>query len=212
MDRPAALSPPSKINPHAINLWFIACKSLPQDVRSARAQALRTFVTLCDSADLSPFVGSDVDPNPAIRNFLGQRRRLYVRYMDNTGFMKHVYVRKITRDSYLTEYGFAIRIEGWVSVGDDKLWFRKISSTPGWQFSLSWDNQHRYTLKLDPGITLYVRNPVMSSQKTWYVGYEIHCPITPSLQNYKPETILRNLWDSTMISIRPKGTLPQRRI
>lgn len=213
MPKPAALAPPQRLNPHAVDLWFSACKSLPEDPRSARSQALRTYVALCDSAGLSPFVGAEVDPNPAIRNFLGKRRRLYVRYMDTTQFMKGVYVRKITRDAYPTEYGFAIRIEGWVSLTDKSTnWFRKVKSIPGWRFSLMWDKEHRYTLKLDPGITIYVRNPVFGSQTSWYVGYEIHCPIAPKLKDLKSETILRILWDSMAIQVRPKLTTPQRRL
>lgn len=213
MQHPAALAPPSKLNPHAVDLWFAACKSLPKDIRSARSQALRDYVASCDSAGLSPFVGPNVDPNPAIRNFLGKRRRLYVRYMDTTEFMKGVYVRKLTRNAYPTTYGFAIRIEGWVSLADPSVnWFRKIKSIPGWRFSLMWDKEHRYVLKLDPGLSIYVRNPVMGSQTSWYVGYEIHCPLSPNLPDLKSETILRVLWDSMAIQIRPKLSPPQRRL
>jgi hypothetical protein len=207
---PRALAPPKGANPHAVDHWFTACKNLPADPRLARAQALRKYVQLCDSAGLLPFA-AQADPNIAIRNFLGTRRRLYVRYADLTKFMKPLFVRKITRDAYLTEYGFAIRIEGWVRVSDP-LWFRHIKATPGWRFSLTWDKEYRYTVKLDPGITVYVRNPSNRSPTSWYVGYEIHCPVTPDLPDFKPATILKRLWDPIASSVRPKNTLPQRRI
>ena len=211
MSLPGALAPPKGINPHAIDHWFVACKNLPDDVRLARAQALRTFMQRCDSAGLSPFE-DPADPNIAIRNFLGTRRRLYVRYADLTKFLKPLFVRRVTREAYLTEYGFAIRIEGWVRTVADPLWFRHLKAAPGWRFSLTWDKEYRYTVKLDPGITVYVRNPFHRSPSTWYVGYEIHCPITPDLPDFKSETILRHLWDPIAASIRPKNTLPQRRI
>ena len=137
MSLPGALAPPKGINPHAIDHWFVACKNLPEDVRLARAQALRTFMQRCDSAGLSPFE-DPADPNIAIRNFLGTRRRLYVRYADLTKFLKPLFVRKVTREAYLTEYGFAIRIEGWVRTVADPLWFRHIKAAPGWRFSLTW--------------------------------------------------------------------------
>lgn len=207
----SALLPPKGANPHAVDLWFTACKQLPQEDRLARAQALHKYVQLCDSAGLSPFVDSSVDPNIAIRNFLGKRRRLYVRYMDITGFMDNVRIRKITRDAYLTSYGFAIRVEGWVSVADPR-WFAKIKTTPGWRFSLAQDKEHRHVLKLDPGITLYVRNPNIRSPVSWFVGYEIHCPIIPRLPDFKSQTILSVLWDKMALAIRPKNTLPQRRL
>lgn len=207
---PGALKPPKGANPHAIELWFKACQRLPDNTRSARAQALRTYVSLCDSAGLSPFSDSDTDPNIAIRLFLSRRRRLYVRYLDITGVMTPVRIRKIYRDAYLTDYGFAIRIEGWVSV-KDPLWFREIQK-PGWRFSLNRDREHRYTVKLDPGITIYVRNPNIQNPNSWFVGYEIHCPLTPKLPDFKTQTLLKTLWDNTATIIRPTGTQPQRRL
>jgi hypothetical protein len=206
-----ALRPPPSVNPHAIDLWFEACTNLPQDPRLARAEAMRKYVSLCDSAGLSVFADPGIDPNIAIRNFLGKRRRLYVRYVELSKFFDGVRIRKITKDAYPTDYGFAIRVEGWVSTADPR-WFAKIKTTPGWRFSLAQDKQHRHYLKLDPGITVYVRNPNLRSPVSWYVGYEIHCPITPNLKDFKSETMLRVLWDTLAATVRPRGTLPQRRL
>lgn len=206
-----ALSPPKDINPHAIELWFAACKNLPQDPRLARAQALRKYVELCDSSGLSLFADPDSDPNIAIRTFLGKRRRLLVRYLENTKFMAGVRIRKITRDAYLTDYGFAIRTEGWVSVADPR-WFAKIKTTPGWRFSIAQDKEKRHVVKLDPGLTLYVRNPNLRSSVSWFVGYDIHCPMTPNLKDFKSATILKALWNNIATTIRPRGTQPQRRL
>lgn len=209
----SSLFPPKNINPHAVDLWFSACSYARKMNWSARSRTLHKFVELCDSAGLSAFMADNEDPNPAIKNFLGKRRRLYVRYIDSTGFLNKVYVRKIFRDAYLTDYGFAIKIEAWVSLDDATYnWFRKIKSIPAWRFSLMWDKEHRYTLKLDPGITVYVRNPIPGSKTSWYVGYEIHCPLAPKLPNLKPDTILKNLWDSMALSVRPKNSKPQRRL
>ena len=206
-----ALSPPPDVNPHAIDLWFAACKNLPQDPRLARAQALRRYVALCDSAGLSVFVDSNIDPNVAIRNFLGKRRRLLVRYFELTKFMDGITIRKIVRDAYPTANGFVIRIEGWVSTADPR-WFAKIKTTPGWRFSLAQDKQRRHVVKLDPSLTLYVRNPSLRSAISWFVGYEIDCPLTPNLRDFKSATILDALWTPIATSVRPKGTLPQRRL
>ena len=205
-----ALAPPAGINPNAIEHWFTACQNLTSTDRSSRLQATQLFVDACKAYDLSPFL--DDNPNPAIRHFLAKRRRLYVRYLERTGLMENVYVRKIQqREAYLTEYGFGIRIEAWCNV-PDPYWFRKIRATPGWRFSLTWDDEHRCNVHLDPGITVYVRNPSIRSPITWYVGYEIHCPLTPKLKVLDSQTILRTLWDPISLTIRPKGTLPQRRI
>lgn len=171
---------------------------------------MQYFTAACAKAGLSPFVAVQ-NPNPAIRNFLAKRRKLYVRYMDLTNFMQDVRVRKIVKDAYLTDYGFAVRVEGWVTVADPR-WFAKVKTTPGWRFSLAQDKEHRHVIHLDPGITLYVRNPNIRSPVSWYVGYEVHCPITPRLPNFKPATILSTLWDPTAAVIRPKNTLPQRRL
>ncbi len=210
MLRPGALKPPKGVNPHAVDFWFTACKQLPDDIRSARAQALRTYVALCDSAGLFPFVNSDTNPNVAIRTFLDRRRRLYLRYVELTHLMDTVRIRKITKEAYLTEYGFAINVEGWISV-TDPYWFRHIQK-PGWRFSIAHDKRQRYTVKLDPGITVYVRNPNIRSPNTWFVGYDIHCPLTPRLPDFKPQTILKTLWNPTSTILRPKGTQPQRRL
>lgn len=205
-----ALSPPAGINPHAVDFWFTACANLPDDPRSARAQALHEYEVLCDSAGLSSFVGSDIDPNIAIRNFLWKRRRIYVRYVELTHLMDKVWIRKVTKEAYLTDYGFAIKVEGWIRV-KDPLWFRNIQK-PGWRFSIAHDKEMRYTVKLDPGITIYVRNPNIRSPNTWFTGYEIHCPLTPRLPDFKSKTILSALWIPTATMIRPKGTQPQRRL
>ena len=208
VDMAAALAPPKGFNPHAVDFWFTACKNLPKDTRLAKVKAMHRYVRLCDSAGLSPF--TDSNPNAAIRNFLGNRRRLYVRFADITGFMQNVRVRKVSQTADLTDYGFSIKVEAWVQV-PDPLWFR-VTQKPGWRFSLAWDKEHRYTLKLDPGITVYVRNPSIRNPNSWYVGYEVHCPITPVLPVLTPNMILEYLWTPTSAKFRPKRTLPQRRI
>lgn len=208
-EAPSALEPPDGINPDAIELWIRACSEVPSTGRSARVRTTKAFLELCTRAGLQPF--QEANPNPAIREFLKHRRRLYVRYLGKTKLMDRVRVRKVTRDAYLTSYGLGIRIEAWSSV-PDAYWFRHLKATPDWRFSLMWDEEHRCQVQLDPGITVYVRNPNIRSPLTWFVGYEIHCPLTPKLRDLTSANILRSLWDPVALTIRPKGTLPQRRI
>lgn len=206
----SALKPPPGINADALDYWFAACESLRQAPDTGRAYVLQTYVRLCDERGIQPFSNS-VNPNPSIQSFLLRRRKLYVRYLERTGLMEGVKIRRApTKEAQLTDYGFSIRVEGWASV-PDPYWFRRIKATPGWRFSLNWDKEHRCVVRVDPGLTIYVRNPNIRSPLTWYIGFEIHCPIVPKLKVYKSQSIIRELWDPVSQSIRSKE-LPQRRL
>ncbi len=207
----APLKPPMNINPHAVDTWFEACEFFKDQPNSFRYSLLNKYVELCDARDQEAFSFNYTNPNPAIKNFLWRRRKMYVRYLERTGLLDNVKIRRApVKEAYLTDYGFAIRVEGWASV-PDPYWFRRIKATPGWRFSLQWDSEQRCVVRVDPGLTIYVRNPNIRSPLTWYVGFEIHCPLVPKLENYKGTTIIRELWDSIAQTVRTKG-LPQRRL
>jgi len=201
---PSPLVLPKGLNPHAVNQWFEACKNLPKDARSAWRTARLRYAALCDHAGLLPF--ADVPRDVAIRAYLGQRRRLFVRYMDYTHILAQVKIRMVKRQVRIEPSGFKITVEAWVRV-QDPTWF-KIPGTR-WRFTRGWDKQHRYTCQVDPGLVIYIRNPAIRSPGFWYVGYIITCPIAPDQltgsvtdqQNY----VLHNLWDPISHVWRARG-------
>jgi len=161
---------------------------------------------LCDAAGLLPFVDGVVSRDAAIRNYLGQRRRLYVRYLDVTGLLTNIPIRMVKRKVHLDHTGFSINVEAWITV-DDPYWFRKPSTK--WRFTRMWDKEHRYTCQPDPGLLIYVRNPTGRSPNFWYVGYTITCPIEPDLTSgslaEKESYILRQLWDPISKTFRARN-------
>lgn len=204
--RPEPLNPPERINPHCLNQWFEACTKLPEDDKLAWKAAMHRYVQLCDAQGLLPFPGGVQNRDVAIRNFLGQRRRLFVRYVDQTNILVGIPVRKVTRKVKIDHTGFSINVEAWVTV-EDPNWFRKPKAR--WRFSFGWDKEKRFVNNIDPSLMIYVRNPALRAPNFWYVGYTINCPLEPDLKDGtlqdKENYVIRELWDPISKVWRGRG-------
>ncbi len=204
MDKATALDPPATLNPHCMDEWFEACSS--QDSRSDRRSVLHTYMQLCDSAGLLPFVDHVGNRDVAIRNYLAKRRWMFVRFLDVTKILVSIPILKVKRTVHLHPKGFSVNVEAWVKVEDPR--FFKKYRTP-WRFSLGWDKEHRYVLELDPGLHVYVRNPGIRMAGFWYFGYTVNCPINPDLTEGslkdKEAYILHQLWEPLSAYLRGRG-------
>ena len=206
MEYPEALDPPKRVNPHCLDQWFAACKAVKKDdARSAWKAVFLRYVELCDSAGLLPFVDHPVATDAAIRTYLYKRRRLFIRFLEFTHLMKDIPVRRVYKEVTLDHRGFSIKVEAWIRVTDPK-WFKVFRGR--WAFSLNWDKERRYKVKLDPGMFVYVRNPAIRTANTWYMGYVITCPLEPDLTqgnlHDKTQYIWTHLWEPLSKAIRSR--------
>jgi len=208
---PHPLEFPKDFNPHAVDIWFAACANLPTDRRLAWSTALHNYTEGCERAGLLPLL-KDVDINLAIRNYLYKKRHTFVRFLNVTKLMQgRKILRAITREVHVEPYGFSITIEARIRE-DDPTWYRKLWRLPlGYRFQIQ-KELGRTVLHLDPGLTVYVRNPMISIPHRWIIGYTIRCPLFPNYDGplSEDEFILHQLWEPLMNSYRPFKTQPLR--
>lgn len=204
---PDPLDLPTNLNPHAVDQWFQACRSLDQypDPRSAWRAAVGIYTDLCRSTGLSPFVGPK-DGNVAIRNFLYTRRRKLIRFLDTTNLMVGVPVlRQVKRDVRALPNGFTVRVSAQVRI-QDPTWVSRLTKFPfGYRFGLLRNKQRQYVLKLDPSLTVFVYNDQIAASHQWHIGYTVQCPIKPNYPAGHDESqfILEQLWHPMMTKFRP---------
>jgi len=203
MKKFCALSPPKNINPHAIELWFDACKN-PE---LATEDVLSVFTEACHAANLYPFVAPNTDSNVAIRNYLYRRRNKFVRFLDWTKLMVGLpIIRLIKREVNLEEHGFSITVSCQLRI-EDPTWIKKIFRFRPQRFPIMRDKLRRYVLQLDPGLKVFIYNEMISASNRWHIGYTIYCPLDPSyagFTNYKKEFILDHLWKPLMTKRRAR--------
>lgn len=190
--RPDPLHLPPDLNPHAIDLWFKACEDLPTDPINAWKQAIGRFVDLAHAKNLAPFLKVG-NRNVAIRNFLYQRRKKIVQFLDYTGLLQNLNKSiRIKRKIIITDYGFEILVFTTVPIRD-RNFVKNIQRSYKSRFSLLRDRQRHYNVKLDPAVTFFVFEHYYN---LFEVGYSIKCPMHPDYEGgyEKSDYILNHIW------------------
>jgi len=216
---PGPLDFPRNFNPHAVAIWFAACRSLPQDTRSAWTTAIARYRAGCKSAGLSPFVDPKQDTDIAIRNYLFMQRTVFVRAMNVTGLTRDLKViRLVHRECRVEPYGFSLIVSVQFQM-DDPTWIKSLFRLKGgYRFSPARDVHRRYCMELDPGLTVFVYNDSINGPRRWHIGYEIKCPIAPMWSSDGPadaatkeQYVLDNLWAPLMNTYRERRRLDRIR-
>lgn len=212
---PTADQFPPAFNQNNRNVWTQAVLDLipsgdgPQDWGTV----IRRYVDLCTARGLFPFQNQHVSRNDQIVDYLRDRRRAFVRFVNQTGFFKDMAIRSTHRHVTVTDAGFVLTVYGKATIMDPSFvqWLVKI---PLPAFSLIRSETGRHTKQLVDGINVFVENEGTLMSGRWHVGYDIQCPYYPDLPNdgapSKAELerfILDVLWMPVLRSQRPLQTM-----
>jgi hypothetical protein len=191
--------------------WRQACTELVPslDIKYDWGITIRRYVELCTQNNVFPFATLHQSRNDQISDYLAERRRAFVKFINMTGLLEHVYLKATHRTVTAIDSGFTLRVHG-EAIIEDPTYTTFLQKAPFPRMLLRTEDQH-YVRQLMPGLELFAYNEYNRSMKQrWIVGYEITCPIFPDLPNHPTPTkaeierfILDLLWMPLLRSMRP---------
>lgn len=208
---PTAQTFPLAFNVNNVLHWKAACAELipSLDTRYDWASTIKRYVELCTENGVFPFSTLHQSRNDQISEFLTERRRAFVKFINMTGLLEHVYLKATHRLVSATDAGFVLRVHG-EAIIEDPTYTTFLQQIPYPKMLLRTEDSH-YVRQLMPGLEIFAYNEYARSMKQrWIVGYEISCPIFPDLPNHPTPTkaeierfILDILWMPLLRSMRP---------
>jgi hypothetical protein len=205
---PTATSFPLSFNPNNQSLWYEAVHRLEPsgDAQTDWALTIREYIKLCQDRGVFPFQNVHLQQrNDQISDFMRERRRAFVDFIDSAKFFDGVKVRTTKREVTVTDTGFVLTVTATAYIKDPSFeqWLQQ---SPIPNFTLIADRRHSRVLH--PGLRMFAENE--GSNSSWNIGYEIVCPIYPDLPDHHTPSkaeienfVLSVLWMPLLRSIRP---------
>lgn len=210
---PTADTFPLSFNANAKNEWNQAVQELiPRGIAATDwGQTLRRYVQLCEDHNVFPFQTFQQSRNDAIQDYLRDRRRQLVRFIDTNDFFKGITIRSTHRNVKASDTGFVLTVYAKAKI-TDPTFIQWIKKAPAPRFEITKDAQNRWVRHITDGLLMYVENEAPNLEERWHIGYEIMCPMFPELpNNHVPSKqeienfILQILWMPLIKSMRPIG-------
>lgn len=210
---PTAETFPLAFNPNNKSVWEQAVHELvPSEPALDWVTAIQRYVALCEAQGVYPFQSVQQSRNDRIVDYLRERRRAFVKFIDYTNFFDVVKLRTTDRKVVITNTGFVLTVTGTANITDPS--FEKwLIEMPYPRFDLvKQDGRHWKTLQTGLRMFAY-RDHGSNSPERWVIGYEITCPIFPDLPDIHipskqqlEKFVLDILWLPILRSTRPKKT------
>lgn len=202
---------PLAFSANNISQWTAAVQELipSLDTRYDWAITIKRYVEQCTKSGVYPFQALHQTRNDQISDFLTERRRAFVKFINMTGMLEHVFLKATHRTVTVTESGFHLRVHG-DAIIEDPTYTTFLQKVPYPKMLLRTEDSH-YVRQLMNGLEVFAYNEYARTMKQrWIVGYEIVCPIFPDLPNHPTPTkdelerfILDILWMPLLRSMRP---------
>lgn len=203
---------PQALNPNNKSEWGTAIQNLVTtgDTLKDWGLAIKDYVRLCTDRGVYPFQNVHQNRNDRITDYLRERRRQFVHFIDRAHFFDGVRVRTSGRTVKVTDTGFVLRVTATAYIKDPSFaqWLTQMPM-PRFDFV---KHEGRHTKVLGPGLTMFAENERQSrSPERWIIGYEITCPVFPDIPtSHTPSRaelenfILDVLWMPLLRSMRPQ--------
>ena len=210
---PAAF--PVALNPNNKSEWMQACSDLVTTGEAATdwGLTLKRYVQLCEDRGVYPFQSVHQSRNDQISDYLRDRRREFVKFVNRANFFDAIKIRTTERKVTVTDRGFVLTVTAHCQIKDPSFgkWL-SMMPLPKFDFVV---HEGRHIKHLDQGLDMFVINERLSgSAERWIIGYDITCPIYPDLPNEhlpsKAEIekfVLDILWMPLLRSMRPQAAL-----
>jgi hypothetical protein len=210
---PTAETFPLSFNPNNKSVWEQAVHELvPQEPAVDWVTTIQRYILLCESQGVYPFQSVQQSRNDQIVDYLRERRRAFVKFIDFTNFFDSVKLRTTERKVIVTNTGFVLTVTATANITDPS--FEKwLAEMPFPRFDLV-KKEGRHWKTLQTGLRMFAyRDHGSNSSERWVIGYEINCPIYPDLpDNHVPSKqqlekfVLDILWLPILRSTRPRKT------
>ncbi len=208
---PMASTFPPAFNPNNESVWVAAVQALvpTADAATDWALVIKHYISLCEQRAVYPFQNLHESRNDQISDYLRARRRLVVKFINNSGIFKDLKIQNTTRKAVVTDSGFVLSVQAQATIKDPTFsaWLVK---SPMPRFNIKDPKSETYIKSLDDGLNMFVYNEGADMDARWHIGYDITCPMYPDLPtNHVPSKaelerfILEILWMPHLRSIRP---------
>lgn len=206
---------PLAFNPNNKGLWVRALentKAYP-DIMEWWGHAIHKYVDLCAEHSVFPFQDIHQAANDQITSYLLERRRVFVKFVDQTDFFHSMYLKSTHRKVVATDSGFSLAVYADAQI-KDPTFVKWLLESPLPRFTHDLANR-RYVKQLMNGLAIFAYNQYNEAMsERWEVGYEIDCPMFPEVPtNNLPskkeieEFVLEVLWMPLLRSMRPLKAL-----
>lgn len=206
---------PLAFNTNARGEWGAAVQNLQTtgDTIKDWGLTIKEFVKLCTGRGVYPFQNVQQNRNDRITDYLRERRRQFVHFIDRSKFFEGVRVRTSNREVKATDTGFILRVTATAYIKDPSF-VQWLTQMPMPNFSFI-KHEGRHTKVLGPGLIMFAENERQSrSPERWIIGYEITCPVFPDIPtSHTPSRaeieafVLDVLWMPILRSARPQKLL-----
>lgn len=211
---PTAQTFPRAFNPNNASDWTMAVNNtvMGDDPTEDWGLVIKEYIRLCTIRGVYPFQNTHESTNDQIVDFMRERRRQFVRFINRTDFFRTITLRSTHRHVTATDHGFTLTVYA-KTLNTDPSFIKWLVESPFPRFDLVRKNG-RYSKHLIPGLELFVENDYADNMTDrWIIGYDIHCPMYPDLPtNHTPSKaeierfVLDVLWMPLLRSMRPIRT------
>lgn len=210
---PTAEAFPLAFNPNNKSEWTAAVHELVTtgEPETDWGLTIRRYVELCAARGVYAFQSVHQTRNDQISDYLRDRRRAFIHFINISHFFDTVKLRTTERKVTVTDRGFVLQVDATATIKDPSFekWLTKM---PMPRFDIV-RHDGRYTKAIQDGLLMYAYNERQSnSPERWHVGYEITCPIYPDLpdQHLPSRAELENfvlniLWMPLLRGMRPNA-------
>jgi len=206
---PTADAFPIAFNPNNKAEWATAVHSIEVtgEAQTDWGLAIRQYVQLCQARGVFPFQNVHLARNDQISDFMRERRRSFVNFIDQSQFFENVKIRTTERHVTVTDVGFVLTVTATAYIKDPSFgnW---LTQTPIPNFSIVGKDQHSRIL--EQGLRMFANADDIDKQ-SWNLGYEIVCPIYPDLPDQHTPSkaeienfVLKILWMPLLKAVRPR--------
>lgn len=179
---PTSKTFPPSLNPNNRSIWQEAVEGITPSKHPQEdwGIALRRYVDLCGHRGVYPFQSVAQSKNDDISDFLRDRRRELVKFIDRTDFFADIKLRSTQRETHMTNKGFVITVSGNANITDPSFetW---LTTVPFPKFDFV-KQGGRFWKNIKEGLRMFAyRDHGSNSAERWVIGYEISCNIYPDL-------------------------------
>lgn len=192
--------------------WHKAVSMVRSKYPSAPPRALwracvQAFVELCDELKKNPYANR-ADANNRILSFLRTEKMRISKWLNNSGILKVVRVKRATHSSILNGSGFLVFVDGWLEPVPHNTVHSLLHSNFRWK-----RKDRAYVVEVYPRRSqVRLTNEAIDHPTRWHLSYVIKCPELPALEHYRLPTarqlelvIDKRIWPAITNFSRPRG-------
>lgn len=176
-------------------------------------KVIEEYVDRCAELGDFPFSNIKQSANDQIFDFLKEKRREVVYFLNKVKLRDLVALRNSKRRVNMTNNGFTLEVESQATPRDPTFekWLLQ-HPFPRFENIRQYDN--KYVKHLGKDLTFWVKNDGAGMSQRWHIGYTINCPLYPDIPDRplasKAELerfVLEVFWEAIFRMNRPIGVM-----